>query len=260
MAESRRLGRPAAPGLAGGPVVVLAAAKATRTSTGDPQREGDELKAAIKAASADIVRLAMSSEGEAAEILGFQIAMLDDDALSEGAFHAIEAGVSADRAWTEALAQEIAGYEASADEYFRGRAADLADIRDRVLSHLTGCALGESFPAGAIITGDDLTPSRFLAVDWARGGGVALSQGSPSSHVAMLARARGVPMVVGLGDRPRGAVALVDGTAGTIVFDPGAGDGGGLSGRIKEAEAESCWRADFSQSPRHSRMARRSHC
>ena len=41
--------------------------------------------------------------------------------------------------------------------------------------------------------------SLFLAADWTRGGAIALAGGSPSSHVAMLARARGVPMVVGLG-------------------------------------------------------------
>ena len=50
-----------------------------------------------------------------------------------------------------------------------------------------------------MLAGEDLTPTRFLSVDWSRGGGIALFAGSPSSHVAMLARSRGVPMVVGLG-------------------------------------------------------------
>jgi phosphotransferase system enzyme I (PtsI) len=50
-----------------------------------------------------------------------------------------------------------------------------------------------------VLTGEDVTPTRFLSVDWSRGGGIALFAGSASSHVAMLARSRGVPMVIGLG-------------------------------------------------------------
>jgi phosphotransferase system enzyme I (PtsI) len=235
--EARRSGRPASPGFACGPVHVPADVKAGRTPTGDAGRERDELRAAIHAATADIARLAMGSEGEAAEILGFQIAMLDDEALSEGAFHAIEAGVAADRAWTEALTQEIAGYEASPDDYFRGRAADLADIRDRVLAHLTGTAGVETFAPGAIILADDLTPSRFLAADWSKGGGIALRQGSPSSHVAMLARSRGVPMVVGIGEAPAASLAVLDGDAGAVVFDPEAGTVEAFEASAREAEA-----------------------
>ena len=54
-------------------------------------------------------------------------------------------------------------------------------------------------PAGAILFGDDIAPTRFLETDWSAGGGIALTAGSTASHVAMLARSRGVPMVVGLG-------------------------------------------------------------
>jgi len=221
-----------------GPIVEIASAAGARRHTGDAERERDELRAALSAASADIAQLAMRSDGEAAEILGFQIAMLEDDALSEGAFHAIEAGVPADRAWIEALRQEIAGYEASQDEYFRGRAADLADIRDRVLAHLTGTAGAEEIPPGVIVSGEDLTPSRFLAADWSKGGAIMLSGGSPSSHVAMLARARGVPMVVGLADVPAATRALVDGNAGLVVFDPEPQTAADFEARVKEAEAE----------------------
>jgi phosphotransferase system enzyme I (PtsI) len=78
-------------------------------------------------------------------------------------------------------------------------------------------------PPGAVLAADDLTPSRFLSVDWSRGGAVVLAQGSPSAHVAMLARARGVPMVVGLGAiDPAARTALVDGGAGEVVLDPAA--------------------------------------
>ena len=77
-------------------------------------------------------------------------------------------------------------------------------------------------PEGAVLAGEDVTPSRFLSVDWTRGGGIALFAGSPSSHVAMLARSRGVPMVVGLGafDLAGHAAAIVDGDTGRIDPQP----------------------------------------
>ena len=80
-----------------------------------------------------------------------------------------------------------------------------------MLRALTGDA-GSAAPAGAILYGDDITPTRFLATDWSQGGGIALKAGSSASHVAMLARARGVPMVVGLGAAANGlpATALLD--------------------------------------------------
>ena len=111
----------------------------------------------------------------------------------------------------------------SDDDYFRARAADLKDMRDRVLRHLAGNG-ARLAQAGAILIGDDVPPSLFLEADWSKGGAIALRQGSPSSHVAMLARARGVPMVVGLGDINRNdhAEAVVDGSEGLLVLSPDA--------------------------------------
>ena len=94
---------------------------------------------------------------------------------------------------------EIAGYEASDDDYFRARAADLKDMRDRVLRHLAGEA-EQAIAPGAVLAGEDIGPTAFLETDWSQGGAIALTRGSTTSHVAMLARARGIPMVVGLGD------------------------------------------------------------
>ncbi|MFO1149607.1 MAG: phosphoenolpyruvate--protein phosphotransferase [Alsobacter sp.] len=217
-------GRPAAPGLARGPLHRMAVAAATRVPSGDPSREAADLLAAIRASAAALAAMGEAADGEGAEILGFQQALLEDDELSRPAFEAIAAGASADAAFAQALDAEIAGYQASEDDYFRARAADLQDLRDRVLMTLAGGPAAEEAPAGAILAGADMAPSRFLATDWTAGGGIALSAGSPSSHVAMLARSRGVPMVVGLGDALAEAegVVLLDGGAGELVVGPDA--------------------------------------
>ncbi|RXT54313.1 phosphoenolpyruvate--protein phosphotransferase [Bradyrhizobium betae] len=224
MDEILLTGHPASPGLAIGPVAVLTHAVASRAVRGDPAQEAAALKAAIEGAAAELAELIATVHGEAAEILEFQIAMLGDDALAEGAYEAVAAGAAADDAWRAALDAEIAGYRAAEEEYFRARAADLVDIRDRVLAGLNGANTIAKISGDSVVMGDDISPSTFLAVDWTRGGAIALAAGSPSSHVAMLARARGAPMVVGLGPLPWNgqppSLALVDGDAGTVIFDP----------------------------------------
>ena len=68
--------------------------------------------------------------------------MLSDDELARPAFESISAGESASAAWEAAMADEISGYRAGEDAYFSARAADLEDIRDRVLGHLAPAADG----------------------------------------------------------------------------------------------------------------------
>ncbi|HZP19758.1 MAG TPA: phosphoenolpyruvate--protein phosphotransferase [Bauldia sp.] len=217
-----RRGQPAAPGIAAGPLVRLATAGVRRAGSGDPGRERRALSEAIGKAVAALAGLIEAASGDAAEILAFQVAMLEDEALSAPAFERIDAGHDAASAWQAAIDAETAGYQAADTDYFRARAADLRDIRDRVLRALDGTD-DDSFPPGAVLVGEDVTPSRFLGIDWTAGGALALFAGSSSSHVAMLARARGVPMVVGLGafDEDGHRDAIVDGTAGRVVLSPG---------------------------------------
>src|SRR4030095_1417695 len=84
---------------------------------------------------------------------------------------------------------------------FAARASDLDDLRERVLAALAPVRAEPERAAqeeGAIYVADDLTPSRFLELDWSRWRGAALLGGSTTSHVAILARSRGVPLLVGL--------------------------------------------------------------
>ena len=175
MPALRLTGRPASPGFARGPIVVVGAAGGERRAAGDPAAEATALRAAIGLAVADLEDLAGRSGPAGAEILAVQVAFLQDDALAADAFAEIAAGVPADHAWRGALDREIAGYEAAEDEYFRARAADLTDLRDRVLDALAG-ANARAIPPGSIVFAADLAPSRFLAAD-----GAAVPSFSPTA-------------------------------------------------------------------------------
>ncbi len=185
------------------------------------QEEIDALGAAIDAAIAETASLVAAANGEAAEILEFQLAMLEDDNFRSASAARIDEGVAADKAWIATLDEEIAGYAVAEDEYFRARATDLADIRERVLAALTGYTRPQ-IPAGAIYIADDIAPSAFLAHDW-EGGGLALLHGSVTGHVTILARQRGIPVVVGIGDNEvgEGGFALLDAIRGEVILDPG---------------------------------------
>lgn len=279
MSERRYPGRVAAPGLASGPLArlpepVLAAAEAVAA---EPAIERARLEAAIAAArvavealvEGDSEEVAGGAEAMAGEILGFQLEMLEDPALAEAAFDALQEGASAAAAWQAAMAAQIAVFASDEDAYFQARTADLEDLRDRVLMALAGGGAEEVLlPEGAVLLAHDLTPSRFLALDWARLGGVALSGGNAASHVAMLARARGVPLLVGLGavddgdtaasevgagDAEAGeagdVAAVLDAEAGCLVVAPGPATLARYGGLLARARAEAAEAAGIVAQP-----------
>jgi phosphotransferase system enzyme I (PtsI) len=199
--------------VAEGVVAVVDATKQPRRAAGTRAEEILALRRAVSQTLAEVADLAGNATREAAEMLGFQVAMLTDDELVRPALEAVEAGESAAAAWEAAMDAEIAGYRDAGDDHFAARTADLEDIRDRVLGHLTPGAAGPVIPAGSVVVAADLPISRFLAIDWAQGGAIVLTQGSPSS----------VPMVVGLdfdAVAMAGREALVDAATGEVVLDP----------------------------------------
>ena len=148
--------------------------------------------------------------------------MLKDSVVTEPAFAAIAARAPPEQAWLDAMELQIRQYDSADDLYIRARASDLRDMRDRVARILSGATI-TLVPAGSIVLATDLPPSRFLEMSW-EGGGIALTGGSANSHVAMLARARGVPMLIGLDPRilqVRGE-ALLDADNGMLITSPDA--------------------------------------
>ncbi len=112
------------------------------------------------------------------------------------------------------------------DPYFRERVRDLDDVERRLLNALAGRS-GDArieLKAPSIIVADDLTPSETVQLPRELVLGFATNGGSPTSHVALLARALGIPAVTGLGDitervRP-GDKLLLDGNAGAVIVNP----------------------------------------
>jgi phosphotransferase system enzyme I (PtsI) len=192
-----------------------------------PATERQLLERAVQKAASELERLKAAGGEVGSEIIEFQIEFLRDAALLEPAFKSIAEGKSASKAFSAALESQIAEYRSSTDKYFAARASDLMDLRDRVLAALAPISI-EPPPAaqqdGGIYIGDDLTPSRFLELDWSRWRGAALLGGSTASHVAILARSRGVPLLVGLradlGEMTDGAPAVLDAESGRLIVNP----------------------------------------
>jgi len=219
----RLAGIPASPGLARGPVFRLQAVERMARRTASTQAERDAIAEAMSAAQRALAVLADQAEDKAAAgILAFQLALLEDDEITGPTRAAIDAGRAADEAWRQVMDALVADYESAEDMYFRGRAVDLRDLRDRVLDVLLGEA-EQMIPAGSIVLAEDLAPSRFLAAEWGEGG-LVLQRGGATGHVAILARSRGVPMLVGV-DLSRVKPcdeALLDAQAGCLVLGPDA--------------------------------------
>ncbi|HYZ47848.1 MAG TPA: glucose PTS transporter subunit IIA, partial [Sphingomonas sp.] len=167
------------------------------------------------------------SRGAAGEIAAAHLALLEDPELREAADVAIVEGRSAAFAWREAIREICAALDATGDALLRERIADFLDLERQVLGQLLGTtAVTAALPASAILLGDDLLPSEFQALDPANLAGIALAAGGPTSHVAVLAAAAGIPMLVALGDSidaiADGAVLILDADNGRLVMDPDA--------------------------------------
>jgi len=240
----------ASAGIAVGPSRSLATAdddsRPPARAAGDPAHERalleDALAAARTAIGHDRDAIAARAGAAEAEIFDAHLALLDDDALLEPARAAIDGGQAAETAWYHASEHVAAVYRALPEPLLAERAADVLDVGRRVLAALvtaTGAADDAAAAAGgahagaggdrpspppAIVIADELTPADAAGLDPDRVLGIATARGSATAHAAILARALGLPAVVGLGDAvlaiAGGTPLLLDGEAGTVIVDP----------------------------------------
>lgn len=112
------------------------------------------------------------------------------------------------------------------DDYLRERVADVKDVARRVLRNLTGEAAHvlDGLRERSVVVAADLAPSETASLRKDLVMGFATDLGSSTSHTAIMARALGIPAVVGLGDVTHrlnsGDTVLMDGTDGVILLNP----------------------------------------
>ena len=220
--ERRLTGLSASPGLAIGELWLLADAEDRQAANPAAPHTQADLETALASAKSQLAGLMDEVDELGAEILEFQVALLEDDDLLAPIFQKIAEGDDALTAWRDVMNSEIADYAAVDDAYMAARAADLKDLRDRVANRLADVQSADiQLPNNAIIWADDLPPSRFLELARQPLGGVVLKSGSTTSHVAILARARGIPMAVGLPPvDAASAHAVLDAGEGLLIIDP----------------------------------------
>lgn len=211
----------AAPGLAIGRIQHFRAAEIIVAIEG----RGVAAEGAALASASATIRARLEARGD--DIAEAHLALLADPELVDAAHAAIAEGASAGSAWRRATDRAAAALAATGDPRLIERVADLRDLERQLLVAVGG---GEGAPLvlvpDAILVAEDLLPSQFLALDRARLAGICTAQGGPTAHVAVLAAAAQVPMVVAAGatvlELPEGAAAILDADAASLIADPDA--------------------------------------
>jgi phosphocarrier protein FPr len=219
----------ASPGIAIGPArrVEARVPELPAEEPGDDAAHWKRLREAIAATRRDIARTRAqiareTGEGDAA-IFDAHLMLLDDPELVAHAQALIRQGRGAARAWSQAVERVELELATLDDSYLRGRAADVRAVGDQVLRYLLGAEWRGPSVEGVLVA-SDLTPADAAELDPDRVHGVVLAFGSPTSHAAILARARGIPLLVAAGAAVQriaeGQLVIVDADAARLIVDP----------------------------------------
>jgi phosphoenolpyruvate-protein phosphotransferase len=190
--------------------------------------EAAELAQARAQTHARLTRLTETGGAARRAIIAAHLEFLDDPEMNEAANALIAAGKSAAFAWRAAIRRSIAALESLGDARLRERADDLLDVEAHVLLALAGEArpMIIPLPEQAVLLAEDLLPSELTALDRQRLLAIGLAGGGATSHVAILAAAMEIPMLVGLGagihEIAAGAAVIVDADGGTLQSVPTA--------------------------------------
>jgi phosphotransferase system, enzyme I, PtsP len=222
-----------APGLGIG-VAVLAEAHTRLESipdraAADSAAELSAFAAAVAATRAELQaageRLAGTLPEAVRALFDVQVMMLDSDTLIADTLAGIRAGNWAPGAWRATIAHHALVFEQMDDPYLRERAADIREIGQRVLMHLESrLRASRGTPQRCVLVGETLGLAEIAAVPATCLAGIVSVRGSPLSHMAVLARALGIPAVVSLATsvpgRLDGRELVVDGDEGRVYPDP----------------------------------------
>ncbi|WP_438462036.1 phosphoenolpyruvate--protein phosphotransferase [Marinomonas sp. PE14-40] len=202
-----------------------------------PDRKIDNIEAELSAFNAALLavrkdikkagnRLSKHLSSDEKALFDVYLKMLDDNALAYEIEQKIRAGNWAQGALREVIQFHISHFDRMDDPYLRERASDLRDLGRRILSHLQENApnLADRFSESAIIVGEELTASMLGEVPLDKIKGLVSVMGSGNSHVAILARAMGIPTVMGALDLPytqlENVDMIIDGYQGQVFTYP----------------------------------------
>ncbi|KII32371.1 phosphoenolpyruvate--protein phosphotransferase [Pseudomonas fluorescens] len=246
----------AAPGFVGGPLFRLNAINLpVDTGNHDPLQQQQVLEAALIQVRSEIDgTLAQAKKHKNADeeaIFAAHLALLEDPALLDAAQQSIEQGTAATHAWSQSIDVQCEVLQHTGSALLAERANDLRDLKQRVLRALLGEAWNYDVPAGAIVAAHELTPSDLLQLSAQGVAGLCMAEGGATSHVAILARGKGLPCMVALGsallDQPQGQSVVLDADGGRLELRPNAE----RLAEVKQAQIERQQRRDAQQAKAH---------
>ncbi|MGE3143169.1 MAG: GAF domain-containing protein, partial [Hyphomonadaceae bacterium] len=227
--SERLVGRAFSDGLAIGAAVLHEPhAPLGRVIADDPVQEEKRLEACLKQVRATLEGMLHGDPGRISgvsrDVLETFVMMANDPSWEARLRNGVRAGLSADAAVERVRGEHRARLNASRDPYLRDRMHDFEDLDNRLLRVLAGAApQTELTPKDAILIARDLGPAELLEYG-DRLKGVALEEGAPSGHAAIVARALGIPMVGLLGGLvsrvEAGDSIILDGERGVVQLRP----------------------------------------
>ena len=215
----------ASPGIAHGPAHVQVARAIDYPLRGEsPAQERLKLRHALDAVSVELQALVQRSDKAIGEIFVTHQEMLADPALGDDVEQRLALGESAAAAWMSVIEAAARQQEALHDALLAERAADLRDVGRRVLAQLCGVAEEPEPKQPYVLVMAEVGPSDVARLDPARVAGIVTAHGGATAHSAIVARALGIPAVVGAGAAilllAPGTPLLLDGQRGRLSVAP----------------------------------------
>jgi len=224
-------GAAASPGIAVAPVYVFRETKLIiEQKAADIPGEHRLLDDALQKASEQLevlyLEMKKTSANEAA-IFKAQQQILCDESILEKTRAITDQGNRAAWSWNEAINEQVTALEAVNDERIKARVADMNDVASRVICILENKSGDFDFPQDEdfVLLARELSPSQTACLDRVPIKAICTELGGPNSHMAILARALGIPAIVGIGEAitdmvEPGEQAIVDPQGSSLIVSP----------------------------------------
>ena len=173
-------------------------------------------------------KLAPNLSAKELELFNAYLQMLDPESLGNDVIQEIKNGYWSQTALRNVVKRYIDQFETMDNDYMRERISDIKDISQRVLAYLQAESREKvTYPKKVILLGEEINATHLAEVPKEALVGIVSGSGSSNSHVAIVARALGVPTVMGVDELPinrlNGLPAIVDGYYGQVYVEPSVG-------------------------------------